>query len=232
MSAPPPSSPRRHPSRPQPRPHAHARHRRQPHRPLAVPEHPAPAVRAGRRVRSLLARPRRPARAPDRGRPRRGPGSSPASPCPFTAVGITWTLVALTCGAAALATARRRREPWTLACAGLAVLLVLPMTLRAAGWVADAGRCSSQRPCSCAGVTGARTLPGIPAGRDGVAAGVAARPAVVRPLARGSPAPGRHAAPWCVTTLWSLLGLARLRHALRLRRRRRCESWVDSSCPT
>ena len=78
----------------------------------------------------------------------------------FTAVGITWTLVAMTCGAAALATARRRREPWTLLCAGLAVLLVLPMTLLAAWWVQMLGLVVAAAVFLC-GVTGARTLPGI-----------------------------------------------------------------------
>lgn len=123
----------------------------------------------------------------------------------FTAVGITWTLVALTCGAAALATARRRREPWTLACAALAVLLVLPMTLRAAWWVQMLGLVVAAAVFLC-GVTGARTLPGILLsgmawplaslrglpwfGRSLRIAGTGSRtPAVVR------------------TTVWSLLGL-------------------------
>ena len=123
----------------------------------------------------------------------------------FTAVGISWTLVALTCGAAALATARRRREPWTLVCAGLAVLLVLPMTLRAAWWVQMLGLVVAAAVFLC-GVTGARTLPGILLsgmawplaslrglpwfGRSLRIAGTGSRtPAVVR------------------TTVWSLLGL-------------------------
>jgi signal transduction histidine kinase len=123
----------------------------------------------------------------------------------FTAVGITWTLVALTCGAAALATARRRREPWTLLCAGLAVLLVLPMTLRAAWWVQVLGLVVAAAVFLC-GVTGARTLPGI------LLSGMA------WPLAslRGLPWFGRSLriagtgsrAPAVVrTTVWSLLGL-------------------------
>jgi signal transduction histidine kinase len=78
----------------------------------------------------------------------------------FTAVGITWTLVAVTCGAAALLTARRRREPWTLACAGLAFLLVLPMTFLDAWWIAMLCLVAAAGVFLC-GVTGARTLPGI-----------------------------------------------------------------------
>ncbi len=78
----------------------------------------------------------------------------------FTAPGITWTLVAVTCGVAALLTARRRREPWTLLCAGLALLLVLPMTLLDAWWMQMLGLVAATAVFLC-GVTGARTLPGI-----------------------------------------------------------------------
>jgi two-component system, OmpR family, sensor histidine kinase BaeS len=78
----------------------------------------------------------------------------------FTAVGITWTLVAVVCGAAALATARRRREPWTLACAALALLLVLPMTLLDAWWIQMLGLLAATAVFLC-GVTGALTVPGI-----------------------------------------------------------------------
>ncbi len=78
----------------------------------------------------------------------------------FTAIGITWSLVAIACGAAALATARRRREPWTLLCAGLALLLVLPMTLRDAWWIQVLCLLAATAVFLC-GVTGARTMPGI-----------------------------------------------------------------------
>lgn len=124
----------------------------------------------------------------------------------FNAVGVGWTVVAVGCGAAALVTARHRRDPWTLSCAGLALLLVLPMTLLDAWWI--------QVLCLLAatavflsGVTRARTLPGILLsglawplsslrglpwfGRSLRLAGTGSRtPAVVR------------------TTAWSLLGLA------------------------
>ncbi len=78
----------------------------------------------------------------------------------FTAVGITWTLVAVVSGAAALLTARRRREPWTLGCAALALLLVLPMTLLDAWWIQMLGLVAATAVFLC-GVTGARTMPGI-----------------------------------------------------------------------
>ena len=123
----------------------------------------------------------------------------------FTAVGITWTLVALASGAAALATSRRRREPWTLACTGLALLLVLPMTLLDAWWVQMLGLVAAAAVFLC-GVTGARTMPGI------VLSGLA------WPLAslRGLPWFGRSLrlagtgsrTPALVRTIaWSLLGL-------------------------
>ncbi len=78
----------------------------------------------------------------------------------FHGPGVTWTVVAIASGAAALLTARRRREPWTLLCAGLALLLVLPMTLLAAAWVQVVSLLAATALFLC-GVTGARTLPGF-----------------------------------------------------------------------
>jgi signal transduction histidine kinase len=123
----------------------------------------------------------------------------------FTAVGLTWMLVAVVSGTAALLTARRRREPWTLLCAGLALLLVLPMALLDAWWVQMLGLVAATAVFLC-GVTGARTMPGI------VLSGLA------WPLAslRGLPWFGRSLrlagtgsrTPAVVrTTAWSLLGL-------------------------
>ncbi|MCW2737749.1 DUF4153 domain-containing protein [Nocardioides sp.] len=123
----------------------------------------------------------------------------------FTAVGVTWSLVAVTSGAAALLRARRRREPWTLLCSALALLLVLPMTLLDAWWVQMLGLVAATAVFLC-GVTGARTMPGI------VLSGIA------WPLAslRGLPWFGRSLriagtgsrTPALVrTVVWSLLGL-------------------------
>jgi signal transduction histidine kinase len=123
----------------------------------------------------------------------------------FNAIGITWTLVAIGCGVAALLTARGRRDAWTLACSGLALLLVLPMTLLDAWWVQMLGLLAATA-VFLSGVTGARTLTGILLtgiswplaslrglpwfGRSLRLAGTGSRtPAVVR------------------TTAWSLLGL-------------------------
>ncbi len=123
----------------------------------------------------------------------------------FTDVGITWTLVAIISGAAALATARRRREPWTLLCAGLALLLVLPMTLLDASWIQMLCLVAATAVFLC-GVTGARTMPGI------ILSGIS------WPLAslRGLPWFGRslriagtgsRTPAFVRTAVWSLLGL-------------------------
>ena len=123
----------------------------------------------------------------------------------FTDVGVSWTVAALVCGAAALATARRRRDPWTLFCSALAVLLVLPLTLLAAPWVRLLCMVAAPAVFLC-GVTAARTMPGI------LLTGVA------WPLAslRGLPWFGRSVrlagtgtrTPAVVrTAAWSLLGL-------------------------
>ena len=147
----------------------------------------------------------------------------------FTAVGISWTLVAVASGAAALLTARRRREPWTLLCSGLALLLVAPMTLLDAGWVQMLGLVAATAVFLC-GVTGARTLPGI------VLSGIA------WPLAslRGLPWFGRSLriagtgsrTPALVrTVVWSLLGLG-VFGTIFASANPVFGSWVDQLAPT
>ncbi len=123
----------------------------------------------------------------------------------FTAPGVTWTLVAVTCGAAALLTARRRREPWTLLCAGLALLLVLPMTLLDAWWVQMLGLVAATAVFLC-GITGARTLSGILlSGMSWPLASLRGLPWFGRSLriaGTGSSTPA-----FVRTAFWSLLGL-------------------------
>ena len=147
----------------------------------------------------------------------------------FTAVGVTWTLVAASSGAAALATARRRREPWTVLCSVLALLLVLPMTLLDAGWVQMLGLVSAAAVFLC-GITGARTMPGI------VLSGIA------WPLAslRGLPWFGRSLriagtgtrTPALVrTAVWSLLGLG-IFGTIFASANPVFGSWVDQLVPT
>ena len=48
----------------------------------------------------------------------------------FVRPGLSWAVVLLAAGVAAFATAADRREPFTLACAGLSVLLLMPLVLR------------------------------------------------------------------------------------------------------
>lgn len=78
----------------------------------------------------------------------------------FAAVGLSWTLMLVAAGSAALLTARRRREPWTIACAGLALLLVLPTALLDAWWISGLGVVAAGAVFLC-GVTAARSLAGI-----------------------------------------------------------------------
>jgi len=191
--------------------------------PSASPEvAPVPAAATSVRQPAPLADPDRPQPGldalfgrfwPERGAPHglltvaaaAGAGLVAGVALSFTGVGLSWTLVAVVCGTAALATARRRREPWTLACSALALLLVLPMTLLDAWWIQMLGLVAATAVFLC-GVTGARTLPGF------VLTGVA------WPLAslRGLPWFGRtlriagtgSRTPAVVrTTVWSLLGL-------------------------
>jgi two-component system sensor histidine kinase BaeS len=123
----------------------------------------------------------------------------------FTAVGITWTLVAVTSGAAALLTARRRREPWTLLCSGLTLLLVLPMTLLDAWWVQMLCLVAATAVFLC-GVTGARTMPGILlSGISWPLASLRGLPWFGRSLRIAGT--GSRTPAFVRTAVWSLLGL-------------------------
>ncbi len=123
----------------------------------------------------------------------------------FTAVGITWTVVAVTSGVAALLTARRRREPWTLLCAGLALLLVLPMTLLDAWWIQMLCLVAATAVFLC-GVTGARTLPGILlSGMSWPLASLRGLPWFGRSLRIAGT--GSRTPAFVRTAVWSLLGL-------------------------
>lgn len=123
----------------------------------------------------------------------------------FTAVGITWTLAAVVCGVAALLTARRRREPWTLLCSGLALLLVLPMALLDAWWVQMLGLVAATAVFLC-GITGARTLPGVLlSGLSWPLASLRGLPWFGRALRLAGT--GSRAPAFVRTAFWSVLGL-------------------------
>jgi two-component system sensor histidine kinase BaeS len=78
----------------------------------------------------------------------------------FALPGLSWAVVLLAAGATAFATARRRREPFTLVCAGLSVLLVLPMALLDNDAIVALCAIASGA-VFLIGVTGAWTLPGF-----------------------------------------------------------------------
>ncbi|HEX8779878.1 MAG TPA: DUF4153 domain-containing protein [Nocardioides sp.] len=145
----------------------------------------------------------------------------------FRGPGLGWTVVLLAAGAAALVTARHRRDRWTLACAGLAVLLVLPTVVRDAEWTILGVLAAAAVFLS--GVTRARTLAGI------VLSGVS------WPLAslRGLPWFGRslrvagsagHAPAVVRTAAWSALALA-VFGALFASADVLFASWVDALVP-
>ncbi|WP_374457567.1 DUF4153 domain-containing protein [Nocardioides sp.] len=123
----------------------------------------------------------------------------------FHGPAVTWTVVAIACGAAALLTARRRREPWTLFCAALALLLVLPMTFLAAAWVQLLCLLAATAVFLC-GVTGAGTLPGfVLTGISWPLASLRGLPWFGRSLRLGG---SSSRTPALVrTAMWSLLGL-------------------------
>ena len=124
---------------------------------------------------------------------------------PFRDLGLGTFLVLLTAGGVILGASRNRREPFTLACAALCVLLAGTTVVRDAEWIVVLCLLAGAALCVC-GVTGVRTVTGI------LLSGLA------WPLAglRGMPWLGRtlavltgmgHGAALLRTLGWSLLGL-------------------------
>jgi signal transduction histidine kinase len=149
---------------------------------------------------------------PDRGVPARlslllgavGVGLLGGIVMPFRDIGLGTFLVLLAAGGVTLS-ASRRRDAYTLTCAGLCVLLAATTVLRAADWIDVLSLMAGAALCLCT-VTGARTPLGF------VLSGIA------WPLAglRGLPWLGRtltrltglgHGAAVVRTVVWSLLGL-------------------------
>ncbi|QYJ05686.1 DUF4173 domain-containing protein [Nocardioides panacisoli] len=134
-----------------------------------------------------------------------GVGVLAAIVLPFRDAGVGTTLVLLAAGTAILTASRRRREPFTLLCAALCVLLAVATSVRDADWVL----------VLCVLLGGLLTAVGVAGGRT--VSGFAAA-AVAVPLAgvRGLPWLGRtlrvltgggHGAALLRTTVWSLLAL-------------------------
>ena len=124
---------------------------------------------------------------------------------PFRDLGLGTFLVLLAAGGVVLGASRDRRDPFTLGCAGLCVLLAATTVVRDAEWIVVLCLLAGAALCVC-GATRGRTLPGF------VLSGLA------WPLAglRGLPWLGRtlgvlpklgHSAALLRTALWSVLGL-------------------------
>ena len=125
---------------------------------------------------------------------------------PFRDLGLGTFLVLLAAGGVLLAASRHRRDPFTLACAGLCLALLAVVVLRDAEWIvvlcllAGAGSAASGWPA--AGRFPAFVLAGAVAWP---LAGLRGLPWLGR-TARRSPASG-DGAPLLRTVVWSLLGV-------------------------
>ena len=133
---------------------------------------------------------------PDRGVPARvglllgslGVGVLGGVVLPERSLGIGTVMVLLAAGGVVLAACKDRRDPFTLACAGLCALLAVVPALRAAEWITVLCLLAGAATC-VAGVTRGRTVPGF------VVSGIA------WPLA------GLRGLPWLGRTLAVLPGL-------------------------
>nr|WP_246304828.1 DUF4153 domain-containing protein [Nocardioides thalensis] len=112
-----------------------------------------------------------------------GVGLLAAIVLPERNVGLGWTLLVLAAGAVVLGAARDRRDPFTLACAGLCGLLALVPVVRAAEWLTPLSLLAGGT-LMVAGVTRGRTLPGfVVAGLSWPLAGLRGLPWLGRTLA-------------------------------------------------
>ncbi|QSR28715.1 histidine kinase [Nocardioides aromaticivorans] len=124
---------------------------------------------------------------------------------PDRALGLGTFLVLLAAGGVVLAASRDRRDPFTLACAGLCVLLAGTTLLRDAEWIVVPCLLAGAALCVC-GVTRGRTLGGfLVAGLMWPLAGLRGLPWLGRTL---TALPGLgHGMAMVRTALWSLGGL-------------------------
>ncbi len=124
---------------------------------------------------------------------------------PFRDLGLGTFLVLLTAGGVVLAAARHRRDPFTLACAGLCVLLAGTTVVRDADWIVVLCLLAGAAVCVC-GVTRARTLAAfVLSGLAWPLAGLRGLPWLGRTLAVVT---GRgQGAALLRTIAWSVLGL-------------------------
>jgi hypothetical protein len=124
---------------------------------------------------------------------------------PFRELGLGTTLVLLTAGGTVFAAAKNRRDPFTLACAGLCVPLAAVPTVRDADWIAVLCVMAGGA-LAVAGLVRGRTLPSfLLAGIAWPLAGLRGLPWLGRSL-RGLTGSG--SAPAMLrTAIWSLLGV-------------------------
>jgi len=124
---------------------------------------------------------------------------------PERALGLGTFVVLLCAGAVVLAAGRHRRDPFTLCCAALCVLLASTSVVRAAEWVVVLCLLAGAALCVC-GVTGARSLGGfLLSGLSWPLAGLRGLPWLGRTLV-ALPVIG-HGAAALRTVVWSVLGL-------------------------
>jgi len=124
---------------------------------------------------------------------------------PFRDLGLGTFFVLLAAGAVVLTASRDRRDPFTLACAALCVLLAATTVVRDAEWIVVLCLLAGAALCIC-GVTRGRTLPGfVLAGLAWPLAGLRGLPWLGRTLA-SLPGVGQGAA-LLRTLVWSVLGL-------------------------
>lgn len=124
---------------------------------------------------------------------------------PERALGLGTFLVLLAAGGVVLVASRDRRDPFTLACAGLCVLLAGTTLLRAAEWIVVPCLLAGAALCVC-GVTRGRTLGGfVVSGLMWPFAGLRGLPWLGRTLG-ALPGLG-HGMALVRTALWSLGGL-------------------------
>ncbi|GAA1506777.1 DUF4153 domain-containing protein [Nocardioides humi] len=147
---------------------------------------------------------------------------------PERALGVGTFLVLLAAGAVVLAGARDRRDPFTLTCAGLCVLLAGTAVVRDAEWVVVLCLLAGAALCVC-GVTHGRSLGGfVLAGLMWPVAGVRGMPWLGRTIA-ALPVVG-HGAAMLRTVVWSALGLV-VFGALFVSADALVAEWVDALLP-
>jgi hypothetical protein len=124
---------------------------------------------------------------------------------PFHEPGLGTFVVLLASGGSVLATTGRRRDRWTLTCAGLCVLLAATTVLRDTAWIVLLCLVAGGALCVSA-VTGARTLGGfVLSGLAWPVAGLRGLPWLGRTLGRSTGL--GHGAALLRTVVWSVLGL-------------------------